>query len=422
MNYQTPFSTKLITALTLLVFAGLFVSTVFTQSAPREQRLLNGLKLLMFDASGSDKVTLRVRIHAGSAFDPQGKEGVMRLLANNIFPNPEMKEYFSEQLGGSLDIGSTYDYIQVTASSKPESLLTMLEAVATAVVSGPIDKETTAKLRAAQLERLRGLEKDPSYLADQAAAARLLGTFPYGRPAEGTTLSVEKIDFADLLAAKERFFTADNATVTLSGKFDQALAYRAVRRFFGAWLKSDKLVPSTFRQPDNPPTGVLRIDSPMAERIEFRFATRGTSSEAVDAVSYRIAARVLERRLKAFSADLAVSARSDEHVLPGTLLIAASVPAGASATKFDFESVVLKTLSTPVSDEEFQPAKQAVLSELDQADIADRWLDVDTFKTEIPAKYRSKASATTLIDVQTVLSRLQKQSYATVMVGSAKSS
>ena len=96
-------------------------------STPRERTLLNGLKLLMFDAPGSDKVTLKVRIHAGSAFDPQGKEGLMRLLAANIFPNPEAKEFFTDQLGGSLEIISNYDFIQVNASSKPENMLNMLE-------------------------------------------------------------------------------------------------------------------------------------------------------------------------------------------------------------------------------------------------------------------------------------------------------
>ena len=94
-------------------------SFVYTQSAaPREEKLLNGLKLLMFDAPSGDKVTLKVRIHAGSAFDPQGKKGLMKLLAANVFPNPEAKEYFADKLGGSLDVESNYDYIQINCIFK----------------------------------------------------------------------------------------------------------------------------------------------------------------------------------------------------------------------------------------------------------------------------------------------------------------
>src|SRR5437763_6475048 len=110
------------------VFFGLLLSAVILASfslaasqsisSPREEKLLNGLKLLMFDAPAADKVTLKVRIHAGSAFDPQGKEGVMKLLAANVFPNPEAKEYVADQLGGSLDVESTYDYTQINATSR----------------------------------------------------------------------------------------------------------------------------------------------------------------------------------------------------------------------------------------------------------------------------------------------------------------
>ena len=109
-----------------LLFFGIILvlaSPIRSQSlrnSPREEKLLNGLKLLMFDAPSDNKVTLKVRIHAGSAFDPQGKEGVMKLLATNFFPNPEIKEFFTDQLGGSIEVESNYDYIQITARSDEE--------------------------------------------------------------------------------------------------------------------------------------------------------------------------------------------------------------------------------------------------------------------------------------------------------------
>ena len=106
-----------------------------------------------------------------------------------------------------------------------------------------------AKLKAEQVEKVRKLSNDPVYAADLAVSNRLLGTFPYGRAENGTVESLSKVDFADILFAKERFFTADNATVAISGNFDQALAFRALRRFFGNWLKADKKVPTAFRQP-----------------------------------------------------------------------------------------------------------------------------------------------------------------------------
>src|SRR4051812_4102050 len=179
----------------LLFLTAAFAVPIFCQNinaAPKEEKLLNGLMLLMFDVPAGDKVTLKVRIHAGSAFDPQGKEGLMKLLAANVFPDPEAKEYFAEQLGGSLEIDANYDYIQINATARPDRLVSMIETVAGAIVNMQNDKETTARLQANQLKKVSELSTDASYLADQAAASRLLGTFPYGRPEEGTPASLEK--------------------------------------------------------------------------------------------------------------------------------------------------------------------------------------------------------------------------------------
>ena len=55
-----------------------------TARAPKQERLLNGMKLLIWNDPTAQNVTVKVRIHSGAAFDPQGKEGVMTLLAESF--------------------------------------------------------------------------------------------------------------------------------------------------------------------------------------------------------------------------------------------------------------------------------------------------------------------------------------------------
>ena len=61
------------------IAAILIAQTAFSQMlpAPRQEKLLNGLKILMWSDKNADKVSVKIRIHSGSAFDPQGREGVM---------------------------------------------------------------------------------------------------------------------------------------------------------------------------------------------------------------------------------------------------------------------------------------------------------------------------------------------------------
>ncbi len=243
-----------IIALFLFLSVGFSLAQTNKSAVPRQEKLLNGLKLLGWSEPNTEKVTVKLRIHSGSVLDPQSKEGTMALLGDILFPDEAAKEFFREDLGGNINIESNYDYIQVTATANSDQFLTMLETIANAVTKLQIDKETTAKVISTRLAKVRKLEKDPAYIADIAVAKRLYGDFPYGRAQMGTSESLTKIDFADLLFARQRFLTPDNATLAVVGKVKFDLVNRAVRRYFGAWEKSDKKVPATFAQPDVPNT------------------------------------------------------------------------------------------------------------------------------------------------------------------------
>ena len=390
--------------------------------SPRQEKLLNGLKVLMWSDAKADKVTVKIRVHAGSAFDPQGKEGTMQMLADDLFPNEASRDFFTEDLGGGLDVITTYDYIQINAWSKPEGFLTMLETLATAVSNPAIDKEMTAKLRTALLAKLRLLESDPAYVADQAVARRLLGTFPYGRPQRGSTASVQKIDFADLIDARSRFLRADNATIAISGKFDRDIGYRAVRRYFGSWLKSDKRVPATFRQPDDPPTGILTILSPKPDVTAIRFAVRGTSRSDRAFAASRIFSTILETRLKGRipSAYVSkVSVRDETPMLPGLLTVGFSAGAreiGKGNGKIDAVEIITRALAEVVTDDEFQAARLSNAADWHKRDIDLFWLDSDTYKTVSVESDRSVFDNLTLTHLRVYAENLRAATIVSVFV------
>lgn len=376
------------------------------------------MKLLMWNDPSANVISIKVRIHSGSAFDPQGKEGVMALLSENFFPNEAAREFFNEDLGGGLKITSNYDYIQIDASSKPEEFLTMLDAVATAVSNPTIDRETTAKLKISQTAKVVELEKSSSYLADRAVTNRLFGTFPYGRSELGTPGSIAQISFADLLDAKQRFIVADNATVTISGKIDQALTFRAVRRYFGSWLKSDKLVPSTFKQPDEPDTKMASVSSNSDGENQVRFALRGLARNDKDFAASQVLTFVLESRLRQnLTANTeTATVRHMAHVLPGNLIFRFSVPADKEVPG----NLASLLMSKAIGNDEFSAAKARVLSVAKEIPIQDLWLNVDTYKVSSAADDLKAFDAVTLADVQRVAERLSKNPVVSLVLSKAE--
>src|ERR1700733_10066820 len=93
---------------------------------PYQEKLLSGLKILVWNDPKADKVTLKLRIHAGAAFDPKDKMGTMKLLSDIIFPDPQTKSYFEEDLEGSLTVVCNYDYIEIDATGKADEFINIL--------------------------------------------------------------------------------------------------------------------------------------------------------------------------------------------------------------------------------------------------------------------------------------------------------
>jgi zinc protease len=394
-------------ALVLAVSAVFVVGQRAGSPTPRQERLLNGLKVLIWNDPSARLVTARLRIHSGASFDPQGKEGVMRMLAESFFPTDIGRSFFREELGGELQIETNYDFVEFKASSTPAELLTLLESLASAVTNPTLDKEAADAARAIVLPQVEAILEDPAYVADRAAAERLFGTFPYGRPEWGTPETLSKIDFADLVFAYERFFGADNTTLTISGNIDGNLAYRAVRRYFGGWSKLYKRVPHTFRQPDVPETSIKLVDSPVHGVAEVRYAVRGGARGDKDFVAYTVYSRIIYDRLTAKTpAEMRknVFVRHRGNILPGMILIGVSdIPANAISDGNAgpvTRDAISATFAEPVTEAEFIAAKASVRAEYGRWHVTDLWLNADTYRIASVKAEQDAYAGVSLADVQ----------------------
>lgn len=400
---------KKFTLLALFLFGVSAFSFAQNTSAPREEKLLNGMKLLVWTDLKAEKISVKLRIHSGSAFDPQTKEGVMALLADILFPTDTAREYFEEDLGGSIEITSNYDYIQINTTGDNDKILEILEALAQAVSKPQIDKDTTARVKAAKLEKVKALEKDPAYVADQAVAKRLFGNFPYGRPQLGSTESLSKIDFADVLLAKQKFLTADNATLAVSGNVKFEFVHRAARRLFGGWEKADKKVPATFTMAETPDSKPFTVDLPSIEESVFRTATTGFARNDKDFFALQIFTRIFAEKSK-----IQKLIKNEGYLLNGIIVGGGTgmLPSSGSIS----EPATSDNPKDQIIQEEFEKAKAAVLAELNQKSSMDLWLDIETYKLVSVKEEIQKASNVTIADLRKVVEKLHKQPFVTVIV------
>lgn len=309
-------------------FSALFLSsliscagaTALAQNAPepRREQLLNGLQVLYLPRPADANVFLKLRIHSGAAFDMAGKAGTMALLGDALFPDASTREYFTDELGGRLEVTTNYDSINITLSGKAQKFEGIIDLLHNALINTQLNAEMVNRLRDARLKLIQETSIAPTSIADRAASARLFGDFPYGRPFSGSTETMARIDRADLLLARERFLNSNNATLVIIGGVEERRAMRALRQLLGIWRKSEQIVPATFRQPEKPDARIQIVDLPGAETAEVRFAARSLARSDRDYWAATLLALIAHDRLQASHPALAKSpffVRNEAHKL-----------------------------------------------------------------------------------------------------------
>jgi zinc protease len=413
-------------------FVGVLAVSVPAQvpMEPERARLLNGLRVLIWERPGEPDVLLKLRIHSGAAFDLAGKGGSMALLGDILFPDPTTREYFTEEMQGRLNVSTDYDSMTITMQGRAREFERIVEILRTALVTPQLTPENVAKIREGRIKVIKDTAVSPSMVADRAIAARLFADFPYGRPYSGTAESLERVERPDLMLARERFLSPNNATLVIIGGIQSNRAMRALRQLLGVWRKSDQVVPATFRQPTPPDSRTLIVNSPADQSVEVRLAVRGLSRQDADAPAAAMLATVARQRWVKLLPELAqrqVYVRHDAFTLPGIFVMGASVDNLLAGKALSSAKEVMQSLATsPVSAGELEQAKASVLSltttDLSKPDgVATAWLDGDTFGLPSVAERMRALTSITSADIQRVAARLARDgAFASVALGNAE--
>ncbi len=404
------------------------VPTAFSQAPaePEREQLLNGLRLLFWLKPGSPEVILKLRINSGAAFDLSGKAGQMAMLGDLLFPDPATIDYFTDEMGGKLDVKVTYDSTTITMVGKADELERIVEVLRNGILATQFTPELVTRMRDARIKLIKDLSISPASVADRAIAARLFGDFPYGRPVAGSPDDLARIDRADLMLARDRFLNSNNATLVVIGGVTKTRAMRTVRQLLGPWRKSEEIVPTTFRQPNAPDAKTLIVNVP-GPSVEVRLATRGVSRSDADFYAAQVLARLAQHRWQATAPELAtqpIFVRSDAYVLPGAFVMGATVNSQSTADSvLNAKKVLDSLMTTPATAAELERAKNEVVNEITvmQAkpeNAADPFLDLDTYRIKAVQDQITLLRAVTSSDLQRVANRLFKSNaIATVVAG-----
>jgi zinc protease len=367
------------TPTTFVVMLTIVASSAAAQTLhmpPHEKYVLkNGLTVLLLEKHGVPLVNVYALVKTGAAADPPGEEGLASLGAGLLRKGSKTRT--AQQFAADLDyIGGTFEAeAGADFSSVSEEFLTKdsergLSLLSDALLHPTFPQDEVDKLLAQALDGVKGAKDDPQQVLGLYYDGYLYGTHPYGRPAGGDEVSLQRIKRDAILNFYETNYVPGNVLLAVAGEFNGAEMRKKLEDVFGAWAArsvKDEAIPAAAPVKAK---RLLLVDKPDATQTYFAFGNVGIARNDPDRVAIRVVNTIFGGR---FTSELnealrvesgytyGVSSFFDARKAPGPFGISSFTKNETTTPAIDLALQVLEKLRKQgVTEEQLKSAKSYI--------------------------------------------------------------
>jgi predicted Zn-dependent peptidase len=281
--------------LSIAVLFGAFSATAQTlHISPHEKVVLkNGLTVLLLEKHGVPLVNLYALVKTGSAGDPAGEEGLASITSGLLRKGTKTRT--AQQFAADLDyIGAAFeseagaDFSSVSTEFLTKDLTRGLELFSDALLHPMFPDAEVQKLLAQSVDAVRGAKDDPQQVLGVYYDGYLYGTHPYGRPAGGDELSLQRIKRDAIMKFYEANYAPGNTLLAVAGEFDAAEMRKKLEEVLGSWPAHTAAPPPISAAAPVKGKRLLLVDKPDATQTYFAFGNVGIARTDPDRVAIRV--------------------------------------------------------------------------------------------------------------------------------------
>jgi zinc protease len=266
------------------------------------KRLLNDLQVTVAATPNlGENMTIGLVLRYGAAFDPAEKGGLANLVSRMFMMATVDKTLKSiqdelEYLGATIEVSCDWDgfrfLLRGQSPTFERSLLLLYQIVGEAQFS-------EADFSATKQAILQGLQRpdDPRQRIHAQFENELFSGTTYGRPLEGTRKSVSAITLGEIRLFYKKYFSPNQAFLSVVGNVPAPLVLRKAARIWGVWVRNDE-IPFTFVPPRKPDgRRILLEDDPNSPAAQFIIGNLFPRREDDAYMPALVAAHILQERL-----------------------------------------------------------------------------------------------------------------------------
>ncbi len=242
-------------------------------------------------------VSIAVAFRSGAAFDPEGKEGLTRVMVRMLrrgckgFASHEIEEKI-DSLGAEFaaDVSASVITLHVDVISR--SLDAMVDLLATMMTEPTFDEAELGKLlRETEGEIIEARDNDRS-LGTRHFRRLVFEGHPYGRRLGGTIASVLGLTRHDVVQHYARHFVQGNVEIAFSGDIDEAKANEVSQRLLSG-LGQGEPAPFAIASPESMRgRRLVFVDKPERTQTQILMGDVGSHPRDPDHIPLHVATTI----------------------------------------------------------------------------------------------------------------------------------
>jgi len=200
---------------------------VLPAQAVEIQRVVSpgGIEAWLVEDDTIPLIAVNFSFKGGASQDPEGKEGLTRLLSATLdegagdLPSQAFQGRLEElAVNISFDAGKDrfYGNLRTLTPTRDEAF----DLLHLALTKPRFDAEAVGRMQAQLISSARRNAEDPNAIAALSYTAAALGEHPYARPTGGTEASLQKLTPEDLVQQHKRLVARSGLTIGVVGAID----------------------------------------------------------------------------------------------------------------------------------------------------------------------------------------------------------
>ncbi len=349
-----------------------------------EYRLPNGLRVLLAPDASKPTTTVNITYMVGSRHENYGETGMAHLLEHLVFkgtpslPGKTIVEEFARR-GMRMNGTTFYDRTNYheTFAASDDNLDWALKMEADRMVNSFIARSDLDSEMTVVRNEMESGENNPGRVLWQQMTAAAYQWHNYGKSTIGARTDVENVRIENLQAFYRNYYQPDNATLIVTGKFDEARVLGRIEQSFGVIPKPARQLPLLYTldpvQDGAREVTVARVGDSYLLGVLYHIAPGAHADAAYAELLAYILGDTPSGRLHKALVDQHKAASIDADSLalhdPGYLMLFANLNKTHSteeARKIMIE-VVEGVKKEPITEAELKRSKTAMLNAFDKA-------------------------------------------------------